>query len=509
MSALVLSLASALVLVAPAAAEEDQASSAPAAAALATARAALAATPQTASRGSTVQVPARGTGLDATLALRDLFLLRGDLSATDREDADALLARPTDSWDSDAFDRGSKVRCREHVCVHFVTSGPDAATLAWVRRTLKVMEATWATEVGRLGYRRPLSDGSLGRPANGGDGRFDVYLTQLADQGLYGYCAPDFRLTARPQVGGGYCVLDDDFARAEYGAAPAETLRVTAAHEFFHAVQFAYDYTEDAWFMESTATWMEEVVADKVDDNRQYLRAGQVRHPELPLDESTPGSLAVYGQWAFWQHVQDEANAAVVRRAWRQAGAYAGAGQTFSIRATTRALAPERGFVRAYARFAADNLTPGRAYEEGRTWPSAPVETHTLGVGTPTWTRTSTLDHLTSSSVLVRPASRVTDGYRLVVEVDAQRAEVASAAYVVVVRRADGTLTRRLVTADEAGLASVSVPFDHGTVQAVSVTLVNASTRYRCDRGSVWSCEGSPRDDGLEQTLTVTATPVG
>jgi hypothetical protein len=37
-------------------------------------------------------------------------------------------------------------------------------------------------------------------------------------------------------------------------------LKVTAAHEFFHAVQFAYDIGEDGWLMESTATWMEEHV---------------------------------------------------------------------------------------------------------------------------------------------------------------------------------------------------------------------------------------------------------
>ena len=34
---------------------------------------------------------------------------------------------------------------------------------------------------------------------------------------------------------------------------PLENLQVTAAHEFFHAVQFAYDAYEDGWFIEGTA----------------------------------------------------------------------------------------------------------------------------------------------------------------------------------------------------------------------------------------------------------------
>ena len=56
-------------------------------------------------------------------------------------------------------------------------------------------------------------------------------------------------------------MLDDDFAAAQFRHRHAGgNLRVTAAHEFFHAVQFAYDYDEDPWLMEATATWMEERV---------------------------------------------------------------------------------------------------------------------------------------------------------------------------------------------------------------------------------------------------------
>ena len=44
-----------------------------------------------------------------------------------------------------------------------------------------------------------------------------------------------------------YCVLDNDFSAAEFGYPdPTLPLRVTAAHEFFHAIQFAYDLYEDA-----------------------------------------------------------------------------------------------------------------------------------------------------------------------------------------------------------------------------------------------------------------------
>ena len=89
----------------------------------------------------------------------------------------------------------------------------------------------------------------------------------------------------------GYCVLDNDFAEAQYGAPPMHSLRVTAAHEFFHAVQFAYDYGEDPWLMEATATWMEERVADDVNDNRQYLPYGQVGAPGRAARPVQPAGL--------------------------------------------------------------------------------------------------------------------------------------------------------------------------------------------------------------------------
>ena len=39
-------------------------------------------------------------------------------------------------------------------------------------------------------------------------------------------------------------MLDNDYAPAQFpsGTSPQNNLTVTAAHEFFHAVQYAYDF---------------------------------------------------------------------------------------------------------------------------------------------------------------------------------------------------------------------------------------------------------------------------
>ena len=64
-------------------------------------------------------------------------------------------------------------------------------------------------------------------------------------------------------------------------------MRVTAAHEFFHAVQFGYDYFEDVWLMEASSAWVEDEIFDDIDDNRQYLAKSPLSSPAAPLDYST------------------------------------------------------------------------------------------------------------------------------------------------------------------------------------------------------------------------------
>jgi hypothetical protein len=68
-------------------------------------------------------------------------------------------------------------------------------------------------------------------------------------------------------------------------------MKITAAHEFFHAIQFTFptiDYwfsEENMWWIEATATWMEEVVYDDV--NYYYSRVRNwLGSPSLSLENS-------------------------------------------------------------------------------------------------------------------------------------------------------------------------------------------------------------------------------
>lgn len=471
-----------------------------AASVLAEAEALLGGAPGIAARGAAPV--AALTGHEATLVLRDLRLALLDLDPADRRTARSILARPTDG-DADplrqGYDTRSQKRCGGKFCVHHVTKGADRAKGAWVRKTLRVMNRVWKQQVGDLGYRPPLSDGPLPASRNGGNGKFDVYLADIGAQSLYGYCAADFRVRSQPRRAGGYCVLDNDFSTAEFNRPPKETLEVTAAHEFFHAIQFGYDYFEDRWFLESTATWMEERFADDVDDNRQYLRFGQVERPDLSLDLFDRGGFTHYGNWAFWEHLSERYGLRVVRSTWEAARG----GKRYSTSALGKVLEKKGGLTKRYAGFAAANLTPAESYPEGDRWRPTPLAgSFTLRAEAVREVSTR-LDHLASASYLFTPdATLMPSDWRLRLKVDGPSRSSSPTAWVVV-RTRDGAWDSRQLALSKRGRGTLEVPFSSRDVEAVSVTLVNASTRYRCDQDvQDWSCYGIPRDEDKPFELT-------
>ncbi|MDI6909607.1 MXAN_6640 family putative metalloprotease [Nocardioides sp.] len=437
---------------------------------------------------------------DATLALRDLFRALPDLGADDRRAAQRLLARPTEGAgdpQGDGYLVPAKRTCRNHICMHWVTSTADAPpSRAWVDTNLDLMNKVWRTEVRRLGYRAPVSD--RGR---GGSDALDVYLKELGSRGLYGYCVPEERAPGEKWLASGYCVLDNDFAQAQYGAPPRQSLRVTAAHEFFHAVQFAYDYGEDPWLMEATATWMEERVADDVNDNRQYLPYGQLGSPGRPLDRFDAQGFNQYGNWVFFEYLGHRFGNGVVRSIWTRAGAYPGSGHQYSTTAVKGVLRKYGGFASVYRSFVAANVFPARTYEEGDAWSGAPAtQTWRLSKAEPRHRADLRINHLASRNVVVRPDPGLKDGrWRLRVVIDGPGDRTDPRAALVI--RTEHGVVRRAVRLDPDGRARTAVGLDSRNVRSVTVALVNASTRFSCWHRTTWSCQGRARDDGARFTV--------
>ncbi len=478
-------------------------------------------TDPSATRPATVHRP------DLTLILRDLRAGLPFLEAADRTAARRILSRPSDGPDDlngDGYWRSSTRHrsCTPVLCVWWVTNTnakdpnpvptvdsdhngvPDQVDL-----TKSVMSSVWDRIVTRGGYRAPLPDGRLGS-----DDRFDVYLADIGDEGLFGYCAPE--LAGPGTSASGYCVLDNDYSKDEFGTSqtPADNLKVTAAHEFFHAVQFAYDVAEDDWFMEGTAMWMEDEMYDDVNDNVRYLQGSQLTSPTRSLDRPAAGLGGPYVSWIFWRYLSeafpdsgDTGLPLVLRDVWRRAqGSTSAQPATYSMRALALALrARGTSLPTVFAHFGEANTHARQAYAEGaeQRYPVVrPVAAYTLSSTRRSITaKVATMAHMTNYTVRFTPGAGLTSSpWRLRVPIDMPSYSRGSRAQVSVVMT-DGSRSRRAVALDASGNGVAFAPFSRATVARVELTLTNAGQRYRCHRGTYLSCQGSSLDDGLRSSF--------
>jgi MYXO-CTERM domain-containing protein len=155
-----------------------------------------------------------------------------------------------------------------------------------------------------LGFRAPPSD--LAVPTdNGGDGLFDVYLLDFSVTGG-GADGSYRRETCTAGMGcTGYMLQENDFTgfgypSARYGA------RLLASHEFFHAVQAAYDGTlgtQGSTLSESTAVW----ASERFDPNQRDVEGFApyfLMRPDraLGVDPIGPVQDYAYGAAIVWEY---------------------------------------------------------------------------------------------------------------------------------------------------------------------------------------------------------------
>jgi len=156
-----------------------------------------------------------------------------------------------------------------------------------VQEVVKAMDSTYSFEVDYLGYPAPPPDGN-----EGGDNLYDVYIINQPS-GLYGFTQFETEIEPGSDRYTSYLVIDNNytgyFSEGVYG------LRVTAAHEFHHAIQGGnYIFrASDTYFYEITSTAFEEFVFDDVDDYFQYL-SSYFAHPDKPMPQQNGYNMAIW-----------------------------------------------------------------------------------------------------------------------------------------------------------------------------------------------------------------------
>ena len=469
-----------------------------------------AAAPAMADKGTAVRLPDasslavadRGAPGDASMYLRRLALSKSALRGAARKHAEALTARPKLARE--------QIICSttDPICVHYAASGVDAPKQGGTitpQIVLSNLDRIYSIYQGS-GYRMPEADHTTGGGAVQTNGRpvpadaVDIYLANIGDRGYYGYCAPE-PLASAPTAHHtpAFCVLDNDYAEFSKGT-PLSNLQVTAAHEFFHAVQFAYDATEDSWFMESTAVWMEDQVFDTINDNIQYLPYGPLGKPRVSLDKNT--TFGVYGGWIFFRWVTEHRPALlgqlprIILSMWQRAAA--GTHDRYSLQAVRSALAAAKlPLPNAFARFAAANRDPRRTYAEGRanSYPVASPDHATVVRGVRRTHATVRINHLASSTERFTPRGPKLRGKRVKLRLRVDMADTShGSAAVVTIYPRHGAARVRTVRLNAHGVGSRAVPFSSRRIKRVELTMSNASTRMMCWVGNLYSCQGKPRD---------------
>ncbi len=221
----------------------------------------------------------------ATPIFLELWANWDKLSNSTKKILEAYSTRPTFSYTEHTYDTPDG-----NFKIHYVTEGDDAVHDPlidqnynghpdWVDTAGDILVYVWNREVNGLSYRQPPSDGGYPDPQdNGGDGRYDVYLLDISSQYL-GYTVPEFFVSGSSGPATSYIVLDNDYVGVGSMHTPLQWMQVTAAHEFFHAIQMGYDgaeYEDDGenlkpYWMEMSAVWMEDMVYDQVNDYVGYL----------------------------------------------------------------------------------------------------------------------------------------------------------------------------------------------------------------------------------------------
>lgn len=184
------------------------------------------------------------------------------LAAPQRAELETLLANglePTPYADSHFSD---------HFELIVGSNGVDPATIVF---WLDTFEQVWVTHT---------ADGGFALPPCTDTQPFRVYLANTG---------PDVP-TIEPDVYG-WCDLDGDdcpyvVVQERYPGEPDPVgmAQATAAHEYHHGVQAAYDWEDPDYWVEATAVWAEEMVFDTVNDYLYYINDGAwLSRPNLAL----------------------------------------------------------------------------------------------------------------------------------------------------------------------------------------------------------------------------------
>jgi len=262
---------------------------------------------------------------------------------------------------------------------------------------------------GSVRFKRPPSVSKTLGAKRRGKAAFQKYRVYIYDCGnSLGATFPD-KIDLTTNIASSFIGVRNSYdgLRANDDPNPEQGLmKVTAAHEFFHAIQLGYRLggPDWSWWLEASATFMEDEAFDAVNDYRNYL-AAWANAPHLPLD--TFNGTHEYGTVLFCKYLSECFEPEIIQRICKRKqnetalGAIDGA-----LRNRKNRLARLNGKDVFSSGFVVSNLVPQDSelgYSEGQKYPT--VRISQVYSVYPVQKTTVLIDHLAASYILFRPDS--------------------------------------------------------------------------------------------------------
>lgn len=283
------------------------------------------------------------------------------------EDADADIAAQAKKYIDTAVPKLDKVYVSpsKFFRIHYTMTGSNAVSAIDLNRN---GIPDYIEEIGNAfdnsrkitclerGFREPVLESN--------DKNYDVYVYNL--KGVYGITFAKRikkNIKSGSRIASSYICIDNNYSKDKgFKKSKLDCMRVTAAHEFFHAVQNAYNLDADSWWKEASATWNEDEVYHGINDYIQYV--GKVfSAPGKPLEKNSYSGV-VFAKYLSENHGGYD----IIKSIWETHAK----GVNNSLNAIDIALTENsKGYYdigRAFNQYTAYNYNPSQYYKEGKLW---------------------------------------------------------------------------------------------------------------------------------------------
>lgn len=227
-----------------------------------------------------------------------------------------------------------EIACTTNFCFHYTTTGTDAVSADdidnsgipdYVEQMADIFENVWV-EYQNRNYTMPPLDGIAG-----GSEKYDIYISSIniiPNSFVYGYVSPENNIGNNPQSQNivevdckiSYMGMRNNYNSNLITVTEEEAIKVTAAHEFFHAVQFGTTSSTTNFISEATAAWSEDEIYPGIDDNLQYLTSIfdtpdiALNYNSFEIDNGTTYNSHWYGAWIFFRYLTEQTNPDIIRK---------------------------------------------------------------------------------------------------------------------------------------------------------------------------------------------------